>query len=225
MSLRSQHAATLVEIVVAAGVALTLAAFTLTALRNLQDQRERLRCLSTMRQLALGVLSFAAEKGGQLPRSNHSAAAAGERGWQREILPYLGYDRDVPLARFRELQARHFRCPADRKRTTGTSYGLNVFFELDPGFDDYEGAPQTWRTLASLPRAARTILLAEVPEQADHVMAHFWGGGGFGGDVASTRHTGRSHYAFADGHIELLPVEKTFAPSQAVNLWNPGLAR
>lgn len=208
---------------VAVAIVALLAALALPALGQLREKQERLVCAQKMRQLAAALLATAAENNGRLPRSNHSAAAHGERGWLREILPALGYERDLPLAAFRSVLERHFRCPADRARTAGSSYGLNVYFELDPSWDDYPGAPETWHTLSSLARPSRTILLAEVPGQADHVMAHFWGEGGSGSDVAHTRHSGKSFYAFADGSIALLHVEDTFGAG--VNLWHPAQAR
>ncbi|MCX7869407.1 MAG: hypothetical protein N2322_05580 [Terrimicrobiaceae bacterium] len=220
---RRPLAATLAELCVAAGVVAILAALALPTLGVMRDRSDEARCAAAMRQIGAAVLATAAENGGRLPRSNHSAAAHGERGWLREILPALGLARDLPAAEYRRALERHFRCPADRARKTGSSFGLNVYFELDPEWDDYPGSPQTWRTLASLPRPSRTILLAEVPAAAEHVMAHFWGEGGYGGDVASTRHRGKSHFLFADGHLERLSLAETFGPE--ANLWHPALAR
>lgn len=102
---------------------------------------------------------------------------------------------------------------------------MNVYFELDPGFDDYIGAPQTWRRIASIPRPSRTILLAEVPSSADHVMAHFWEAGGSGGDVAGKRHSGKANYVFADGHVEKLAPGSVYDVAAGIDLWNPSLAK
>jgi len=223
--IRNCAGATLLELAVVVGMVAILSTVAFQGWNYLQERSREIRCSGTLRQLALGVLSYSVDHGGQLPRSSHSAAAAvpRQRGWMREIFPYLGQDQNAPNTRYREILAQYFRCPSDKTRTSGSSYGLNVFFELDPEYDDYEGNPQTWKTLASLPHPGRTILLAEVPSSADHVMAHFWGSEGYGGDVASTRHRNRSHYAFADGHLELLSVEKTF--HQKANLWHPDLSK
>jgi prepilin-type processing-associated H-X9-DG protein len=142
------------------------------------------------------------------------------------ILPCIGEKADPSTSEWQGIQARRFRCPADKKRKTGQSYGLNVFFELNPDFDDYEGNPQGWRTLSSLPRPSRTILLAEIGGSSDHVMAHFWEGEGTSGlDCSHDRHDGKAHYAFADGHIELLGLDAIYSPSKGINLWNPSLAK
>jgi len=165
------------------------------------------QCLSRMRQLGFAIHQWGADRGGEFPRSSHSAFAHRSRGWQREILPYLG-EKDGRITP--ELAARHFRCPADT-RTNGTSYGINVYFELDPDSDDYEGAPARWRRASALPSPSRTVLLAEIRTEssADHVMAHFWSGSAEGSEVAADRHDGRSNFVFADGSAGLRQISET----------------
>jgi prepilin-type processing-associated H-X9-DG protein len=107
------------------------------------------------------------------------------------------------------------------------SYGLNVHFELDPEGDDYAGSPATWRRTAAVPHPSRTILLAECMPSlyADHFMCHQWSSlKAARTATAHTRHAGRSHFLFLDGHVERLPIESTFDPAKAVNRWNPSLA-
>ncbi|MCX6971609.1 MAG: prepilin-type N-terminal cleavage/methylation domain-containing protein [Verrucomicrobia bacterium] len=216
---------TLVELLVCVAVIGVLAAILVPALARSMDAAQLTRCRSAMRGLSQGVLLWASDHEGELPRSSHSAFGYQQRGWAKSILPYLGEPDNPDSAMWLAAQKRYFRCPADISRKSGLSYGLNAFFELDPGFDDYQGSPQQWRRLASIPKPTRTILLAEVPAAADHVMAHFWEEGGVGYDVDIDRHDGKSQFAFADGHVELLPIDMTFDPAKGINHWNPSLAR
>lgn len=216
---------TLLELLVCVAVIGVLASLLVPALAKGLEAAQLNKCRTAMHGLSQGVLLWACDHEGELPRSSHSAFGYQQRGWGKSILPYLGEPDNPGTAAWLAIQKRYFRCPADSRRTSGLSYGLNAFFELDPGFDDYQGSPQQWRRLPSIPKLTRTILLAEVPGSADHVMAHFWEEGGFGYDVDIHRHDGRSQFAFADGHVELLAIEKTFDPAAGINLWNPSLAR
>ena len=212
----------LIELLVVIAIIAVLAGVASAALERARDSAGASRCLAQMRQLATAIHLWGSDRGGEFPRSSHSAFAHRSRGWQREILPYLG-EKDSRITP--ELAERYFRCPADT-RTQGSSYGLNVFFELDPDADDYEGAPARWRRMAALPAPAHTVLLAEIKAEssADHVMAHFWSGSAEGGEVAVERHGGKSHFVFADGRAALLAVEETYDPARGINCWNPGLA-
>ncbi len=216
---------TLVELLACVAAIGVLASLLVPAYARSMDAARLTKCRATMRGLSQGVLLWASEHDGELPRSSHSAFGYQQRGWAKSILPCLGEPDNPDSATWEKLQRRYFRCPEDSLRTSGISYGLNSFFELDPGFDDYQGSPQQWRRLASIPKPARTILLAEVPGTADHVMAHFWEEGGTGYDVDIDRHDGKSQFAFADGHVELLAIEATFDPARGVNLWNPSMAK
>ena len=215
---------TLVELLVAIALVAILAALLTPAWLSGLEKSNRASCQQKMRQLGSAIFAWSVDHGMEWPRSSHTAFAHGQRGWARAILPYLGHDQTIPNAQFRELQKTQFRCPSDQTRQSGSSYGLNVYFELDPDFDDYEGAPAQWRYAHSLPHPSRTILLAEVPGTSDHVMAHFWQSGGGGYDVAASRHARRSNFLFADGSIEALELQETFHPAAGVNLWHPLLA-
>lgn len=217
-----KHGFSLLELLVAMGCIAVLIGVASAAWQQARESSQSVQCLTQMRDIASAINLLAADRGGELPRSSHSAFAHKTRGWQREILPYLGKP-DGPVNN--AIQQQYFRCPVDA-RTAGTSYGINVFFELDPESDDYEGAPTTWRRTMLLPAPAHTILLAEIKtsSSADHVMAHFWSGSAKNSEVAIDRHNECSNYVFADGHASLLPVEAIYDPAHGINRWNPSLA-
>jgi prepilin-type processing-associated H-X9-DG protein len=214
---------TLVELLVVVAVIALLALLVAAVAERGVEASRRALCAARMRGLSAGILAAAADRAGEFPRSFHSAFAHREASWGKVILPYLGCRADLPASEWQVVFNRDFRCPSDA-RTREWSYGLNVYFELDPMSDDYPGSPETWRRTMAVPRPSRTVLLAEMKGSVDHVMAHFWEGSAEGGEVDAGRHGGRSHFAFADGHVEMLPVEATFDPELGIDRWNPGRA-
>jgi prepilin-type N-terminal cleavage/methylation domain-containing protein/prepilin-type processing-associated H-X9-DG protein len=221
----SHRAFTLIELLVVIAIIAILAAIMLPALARAKDSARGSQCLSQMRQISLAVRLYADDHQDEFPRSQHSAFAHGQLPWGRAIAPQLGRTEQT----WSNLLCGAYHCPADR-RTQPWSYGQNVYFELNPDNDDYVGAPQTWRKLASVPHPTTTILQAEMSgvsptsETADHFMAHFWTTLQDASDVDRLRHKCRSNYNFVDGHAAARDLRETFDPSKQLDLWNPSLA-
>ncbi len=219
---------TLIELLVVIGVIAVLVALSLPALSRAGSTAGHAKCLNTMSQLGRAFMLYAADNDGTLPRSYHSAATYRSPNWPVAIAPFLGIDADPSSQEWTTAFNKFFRCPADPNRSPlQYSYGLNVHFELDPEGDDYIGSPATWRKTTAGCHPARTIHRAESPPTlyADHFMCHQWSSlKAAKNATAHTRHNGRSHFLFLDGHVERLPIEATFDPAKAVNLWNPSLA-
>jgi prepilin-type N-terminal cleavage/methylation domain-containing protein/prepilin-type processing-associated H-X9-DG protein len=210
---------TLTELLVVVAVIAALAALLLPALSRSRESARSLRCLSQLRQLGLAVRFYAEDNGDEFPRSQHSAFAHGQLTWGRVLAPQLG----CPAAAWTNLLTSVYHCPSDRRPATW-SYGLNVYFELGPE-DDYEGKPQAWRRMGSVPNPVLTILFAENASLADHIMPNFWTAPQDAGDVASRRHGRWSDYTFVDGHAEAREFKSTYDPGRHVDLWNPSKAR
>jgi len=205
------------------------ATISVPAISGAQKRAANTTCLSRMRALGSGILLYATDQAGAMPRSFHSAGAYSVPHWPVTIAPYLGISAEAGTPEWEAAFQKYFRCPAD-KRTDSTifSYALNVHYELDPDGDDYVGSPARWRTLGSISRPAKSILLAEsrpIP-YGDHLMCHQWSTVNAARNALdATRHGKTSNYLFADGHAESLPVEATFNPGAGINLWNPSLAK
>lgn len=177
------------------------------------------RCANQLRQITLAVHLYASDYQQALPRTSHSAFLYGQLPWSRALATYFG----SAAATWTNLFEGVYRCPS--KTGSGLwSYGMSVYFELSPDYDDYIGSPATWNRVEQVLHPTTTILLAEVPGSIDHLMVHFWTTPADATDVASTRHRGRANYAFVDGHVELLRFGQTYAPSEGKDMWNPSLA-
>lgn len=213
----------IIELLVVISIVAVLAAMVFAGVESGTRRAKVVQCVSKMRALGQGILLYTQEYG-EFPRSLHSAAGAGREPWTRAILPYMGFAESRQAELFENL----LRCPASaRKAANVCSYGLNVYFELTPDGDDYEGSPQTWRRPVNIARPSRTILLGEMKPvfYADHFMCHLWtSAAGAANAVDTKRHGGRSNFLFVDGHVGTLPLADTFDRARKINLWNPGLA-
>jgi prepilin-type N-terminal cleavage/methylation domain-containing protein/prepilin-type processing-associated H-X9-DG protein len=215
---RCVRAFTLIELLVVIAIIAVLAALLLPALARSKATAKGIQCLNNQRQVMLAVRLYADDYGDFFPRSSHSAFANGQKPWARITASYLGAN-DL---NYTNLMNGVFHCPEDRQ-FRAPSYGLNVYFEVGPD-DDYTGKPQMWRKISAVPHPVATVFFAEENTGADHIMAHFWISLQDARDeVASTRHREKSNFAFVDGHAQLLPIAKTYSPSQ-LDSWNPSKA-
>ena len=212
---------TLIELLVVIVIVAILATLSLAAFRSMRAKAASVAELSRMRVLGVAVIGWATDQNGAFPRSSHSATGHGERGWQREILPQLGYAdtsrKSYDLAKPNELGIR----PTDKPVR---SPALNVYFELDPEYDDYEGAPQTWRTLPTLSRPSSTILLIMQAGTSDHVMAQY-----FTERVDDlpmpAQGASSATVLWADGRATLEAPGTVFDPSKGIDRFHPEKAR
>jgi prepilin-type N-terminal cleavage/methylation domain-containing protein/prepilin-type processing-associated H-X9-DG protein len=210
---------TLIELLVVIAIIAVLASLLLPALGRAKESARSVQCLSQLRQIGLAVRLYGDEHEDEFPRSQHSAFSFGQATWGRAIAPELAQ----PSTTWTNLLRGVYHCPSDR-RTAPWSYGQNVYFELNPDNDDYAGAPQSWRRLASIPKPSATILHAETTGSVDHIMPHFWMTAADATDVDQHRHRKRSNYNFVDGHSEAQEFKATYDPTRRVDQWNPSLA-
>jgi hypothetical protein len=167
------------------------------------------------------LFGWAGDHHGKLPRSSHSATGHGELGWQREILPFLGYP-DTSRENLALARPREYGIDPAFKQPSGPA--LNVYFELNPDYDDYEGAPATWRDSSQIPNSAATILAIMAIGTADHVMAQYFTGKV--ADMPAPRGgSDKGCILWYDGHVSLEAPGSVFDPSKGIDRFHPSKAR
>lgn len=209
------------ELLVVIVVVASLATATMAALANVRAKAAETNDLARMRGLGIAIHAWSGDHHGKSPRSSHSAIGHGELGWQREILPYLGYD-NTNRETLTKAKPEQFGISPDE--SPARTPALNVYFELDPEYDDYEGAPKTWRNFTSVPRPSSTILLISAYGAADHVMAQYFTGEAT--DYPAPR-KGRGHgfVLWVDGHAALEKRGSVFDSAKHVDHFHPERAR
>ena len=212
---------TLVELLVVITVIAALGAATFAAARSIRTKAADVNELSRMRGIGVALFGWASDHHGRLPRSSHSATGHGELGWQREILPFLGYPdtsrESLALARARDYGV-------DPKEKPPRSAALNVYFELNPDYDDYEGAPQTWRDFSQVPNPAATVLALMAPGLADHIMSQYFTE--TADDLpAPRRGSAVGAVLWLDGRVSLEPPGSVFDPGRRLDRFHPAKAR
>ena len=212
---------TLIELLVVIAIIAILAGMLLPALSKAKTSASRIQCLNNIRHLSLGIRMYADDFEDTFPRSQHSSFAYHQPPWEITVRPYVGLEAIQSSEGMSALHNGVFRCPKAGKLVRW-SYGLNVYFELEEA-DDYRGRPKTWRKQTSLPQPTETILLGEVVDGADHIMAHFWDQG-MTSSLDKDRHgkDDRSVYGYADGHASVERFETTYASDpNPVDQWHP----
>jgi prepilin-type processing-associated H-X9-DG protein/prepilin-type N-terminal cleavage/methylation domain-containing protein len=191
------RAFSLLEILVAIAITGTLAALLVPALGKLRENADRTTCLANLRQLGLGLRSFAQENKGALPLSMNADPLdpAAQVSWQILVQREL----DVPFPKAGKKSV--FICPSARKtypQAPYRTYGLNL-----AGDSPTANPPR----LLTLSQPANSALVVEV--------RHETGGAGYNalsGSINGTggkgrleyRHTGQANMLMADGGVRLL---------------------
>ncbi|MDR1145758.1 MAG: prepilin-type N-terminal cleavage/methylation domain-containing protein [Verrucomicrobiales bacterium] len=224
----SRRAFTLVELLVTVAILGVLAALIVPAANSALAKGRNIVSVSRLRQLGAATQLYAQDNDGAFPRSSHSAFRRRQPAWSIALLPYLGHDGDYSNQQALQIFNTEFRDPDDASTDPNIwSYALNVYFELDPNYDDYDDAPAQWSTIYNLPRPAATVLLAECKPvlNGDHFMCHQWSGlQSAQNAIDHQRHGKTSNYLFVDGHVESLAVEQVFNPEVDINSFHPNKA-
>ncbi|TVP79760.1 MAG: type II secretion system protein [Puniceicoccaceae bacterium] len=227
---------TLIELLVVSAVIGILASVLVPAMQGVRSSAEKANCASNMRQIGLGIRSYANEHSGRLPKIAHGIDE--EESWIFTIAEYLGNVDEVRVS------------PADpqfenkRRHRAATTYILNdlVFLQKTDGFTGLPSGPEP--SLLRLNEPSRTILaftgaVRDDPNQVgfsatnDHTHAGRWNSWSRvtndispdlhrSGARANDRTNGSSNYLFADGSVSNFQARevKNWTDS-GINIANP----
>jgi prepilin-type processing-associated H-X9-DG protein len=108
MQRSNRNAFTIMEVVIAAAITVLLMGLLLPALGRAREIGRRTKCLSNMRQLSVGVMTYAAENNGQLPPYIYKATKVGA-GWTFSVKTSWSM-ADMGMTGKPDI----LRCPSDR---------------------------------------------------------------------------------------------------------------
>lgn len=230
---------TLIELLVVIAILGILVGLLLPAISRSQEKARTAQCAANMRQITAGFISFAGDNNGKLPQAqSDDPADAGASLWPFRIAPYVG----VPDAEV--IRSKLFVCPSKKmdpsKITNPSKYGR---WEIVLGY-----AVNRRMNNQSLPNPTEGKLTHRVSSMSKRILLGEMEGDGRNNvsisplgvlkqNLCINRHTnpktpssnealfpkGKSHYAFLDGHIQLMTFAETFQSDTPgdTNLWGP----
>ncbi len=203
----------LTELLVTLSIIVILTVLLVPTVRNSLEATRQTKCASQLRQIGMGLFSYAAENGGKLPPTSSVYPPTDEKdAWGRAIWTYVGYPesafsylRNDLLAKAGAKQDNVFRCPSTLIKSTanpsvGTvnsnrfSYGLN-FSPLAAMGITGEAKWTAGIPLASISRPAATAMVTE----DSFCRGDWWGYTLYFGLIP---HQGGANVLFFDGHVQ-----------------------
>jgi prepilin-type processing-associated H-X9-DG protein len=238
---RSRHnrrfAFSLVELLVVIGVIAVLIGLLMPVLGRARESANRTACMSNMRQLAAGLLQYAADNRGYFPRPSQNIV------YSNEDWIYYQFGRDPSLGRLvpycgvpRPDRPGVYRCPSDDPTThlwywtdpinNKVRFNYPFSYSVNYAMCKLPGRPLLKVTQVRL--SATKILV--VDESSDTIDDGAWAWAeqnGIDGNVLSRRHerrgaerpfardeastTARGNVAFCDAHVEYLTRGDSFS--------------
>ncbi|HEY9248329.1 MAG TPA: prepilin-type N-terminal cleavage/methylation domain-containing protein [Rariglobus sp.] len=229
---RGGRAFTLVELLAVIAILGVVGGLMIVAVSRVRAAAHRGACAENMRQIALGMLTYAGENRGKLPEPiDTSATEAAGRTWDAKIRPYI----DVKVGATGQTLSPTpvLRCETDPRplivdgtaknwarsyalpRYPGTaswSNNLGVFGTLDGVYTSRRlaeiGTPPKALVLVELSTNTNGAITTNYQFKGAQAVTDYGGGGSAGKIDGSYYHGDVMNYAFADGHVESLPPGK-----------------
>ena len=209
-----QNGITLVELLVVVAIIGLLVGLLVPAVQASRESARKTNCASNMRQVGLAMNQFCDTHRDHWPETTHTVGSEYTKAWIYTIAPYM---EDVDAIRI---------CPSDlagdlRMRGKGTSYTMNGYLSVESKYH--------FESRRKLPAMSKTIVAFELSEAMDqkamdkqdpalvnmyndHVHSFSWFAAsrirddevfeGISREIAVDRHSGTSHFLYADGHVD-----------------------
>ena len=184
---------TLVELLVAIGIAAVLVAVVAPVGKGLVTRSRTIHCNQNLRQIGMAAMMYAGDNNMTLPQSTHQKIS---NSWRVTLQPYAS-------------GTITFKCREDPDKTRRNTYMINDYLTKAPA-----GAPPdlNYSILARIDRPEATLMFAEASTSytaADHFhFAQYYGQrvspAVFENQVGVRLHGEKANYLFADGHAETL---------------------
>lgn len=221
----SRRAFSMVELLVATAIMGVLAALLMSGLSGLTNKGKKAKCVSNLRQIGVGLMTYAAENNGDLPWATvkpntdlgQSLGLSADYMWSKQVGPYLPQRGQSLTAQQNEV----FVCPSARftgysTKTISSTYNSSstLFYFTSSSSLGAAGADLSTpkRKLASVENPTRTILVAEGKQSAgggacassvrwDQALADLQSASPNQTLYLDYRHDGTMNVAYADGHV------------------------
>ncbi len=205
---------TLVELLVTVVIVAVLAGLGASVYQGARVAADRAKCASNMRQLGVGIISYAQENNGRMPATQHLRSHGSTDSWVFAMKDFFGGDID-------EIRIS----PADpigpqRAQNNASSYIMNDFLDgAREGTDEYGRTRETNNTLNTIRDPSRTMMLFIISDQKgpgsgnDHIHGSGWmSWNRVLADIQPDRHRrgdananhtrGDANYLYVDGRVE-----------------------
>lgn len=230
----ARPAFTLIELLVVVSIVALLVGLLLPALASAREAGRSISCLSNNRQMAIATVNYALEHDGILPSVgfSHGGATLPEQGsWFFTLQRFSG----GTLA---------WRCPSDDSPAWETPEGSpprlrRVSYATNYMLSGLISSPRyrPFVDLNKVPAPSATIFLGELAEQsptgfatADHFHPETWFDEParhdevLGRQLEIQQHSGKSNFAFLDGHASTEARSEVFEVAPGATIFNPRFA-
>ncbi|HAV64415.1 MAG TPA: hypothetical protein DCY13_18860 [Verrucomicrobiales bacterium] len=210
---RCRRAFTLIELLVVIAIIAILAALLLPAVSRAKGNALRIKCVSNLRQLQLGLQMYADDHDGHVPPRNSRGP-----NWRATLRPYY-------------VNPKVLVCPTDGPDAESSFLinGFNDWFAVNLPAAEFEEYKQ-WQgsdsmRLSNIPKPAETIIFGEKYRDSPHNHMDFHQGGGNDfeeinqgkhGRAPNNPQSGSSNYSFGDGSVRTMKYGTTMSPE---NMW------
>jgi prepilin-type N-terminal cleavage/methylation domain-containing protein/prepilin-type processing-associated H-X9-DG protein len=211
---------TLTEILVVLAIIVVLAALLFPQAQKMMNRADESKFISNLKAVSAGLLLCAADDNGRIPAFSGADAST---MWQVRVAPHLGENPSSPI--YSSVSGRYrsvMRDPGDRTLYQGKTPIRNIAINGDGNLvpSGTAGASPPYgacnRMLSTITYPSKMALLG--PGTASEISTD-WGSGArlryvdlnnaLASDLKNFRRYGDyMHFAFVDGHVEKLPLER-----------------